>query len=390
MGFTEDMLREDFHLPDLRIMNHEQLPTETDSSSIRLNLEIKDEIYPLDRINVLINDVPVFGSNGIDLRQKNKNHIYQDVSLKLAEGSNKISVSVLNSAGAESYQATVLINKKTTGAKPDLYLVTIGDSKYSDSRYDLSFAAKDAIDISQAFEKNTNGIYGKVHTRTLTNEQVTRENIVALKDFLKGAGINDVVMVTVAGHGVLDHDFNYYLATYDMNFNEPARAGLPYEELEKLLDGIAPLRKTVLIDACHSGEIDKEEVEMLAVNTSTNEHIKFRAAGAGIGKKNLGLKTTSELMREVFTDLRTGTGATVISSASGVEYAMESDEWNNGLFTYCLLYGLQTMEADLDKNGEIWLSEMQEYLGNKVSKLSNGQQKPASRIVNPSMDFRLY
>eukprot|EP01136_Pigoraptor_vietnamica_P015924 Opistho-1_new@59578 len=99
-----------------------------------------------------------------------------------------------------------------------------------------------------------------------------------------------------------------------MDFSNPSEKGLPYEELESLLDGIAPLKKVLFLDACHSGEVDKEEVELLATNTKTNSKVKFRNAGAGIQKKNLGLKTTSELMSELFTDLRRGTGATVISS----------------------------------------------------------------------------
>jgi uncharacterized caspase-like protein len=175
-----------------------------------------------------------------------------------------------------------------------------------------------------------------------------------------------------------------------MNFSSPSENGLPYEELESLLDGIAPLKKVLFLDACHSGEVDKEEVEILAQNTTSTGKVKFRDAGTGIQKKNLGLKTTSELMGELFTDLRRGTGATVVSSAGGVESAMESDEWKNGLFTYCLLHGLKDKVADTNKDGEIWLSELQNYLRKEVTELSNGAQQPTSRIENLSMDFRVW
>ena len=117
---------------------------------------------------------------------------------------------------------------------------------------------------------------------------------------------------------------------------------------------------------------------------------KFRDAGAGIQKKNLGLKTTSELMGELFSDLRKGTGTTVIASAGGVEAAMESDEWQNGLFTYCLLHGLKDEAADTNKDGQIMLSELQSYLRKEVTELSNGAQQPTSRIENLSMDFRVW
>jgi hypothetical protein len=93
-------------------------------------------------------------------------------------------------------------------------------------------------------------------------------------------------------------------------------------------------------------------------------------------------------MAELFTDLRKGTGATVISSAGGAEFAMESNEWKNGLFTYCLLNGLKNKKADLNRNGEIVLSELQIYLRNEVLKISKGQQQPTSRMENPAMDYR--
>jgi len=234
--------------------------------------------------------------------------------------------------------------------------------------------------------------FGKVITKTLTDEQVTKENIAALKDFLKPAMRNDQVIVFVAGHGVLDAKLDYYLASNDMDFSRPEQRGIPYEELESVLDGIKPLKKILMVDACHSGEIDKDEVELAQAETVAEGAITFRSAGAGVVSKtnSMGLQNTSELTKELFTDLRRGTGATVVSSAGGGEYAMESGEWKNGLFTYCLINGIQSKEADLNKDGKIMLSELQKYVQGKVVVLSNGQQQPTSRIENIAMDFRVW
>ena len=89
----------------------------------------------------------------------------------------------------------------------------------------------------------------------------------------------------------------------------------------------------------------------------------------------------------MFIDLRKGTGSAVISSSGGVEYSMESDKWNNGLFTYCLLQGLSSNTADINKDGFVQISELQEYVRSQVSLLSSGRQVPNFRKENLVMDF---
>ena len=83
-------------------------------------------------------------------------------------------------------------------------------------------------------------------------------------------------------------------------------------------------------------------------------------------------------------------GCTDRLQTGGVEFAMESDTWQNGLFTYCLINGLTTKAADLNKDKMITVSELQIYVQAEVSKLSNGKQTPTSRIQNNEMDYRVW
>jgi hypothetical protein len=387
LGFTEDMLKGDFHIPNISIENVTDLPLTTPSSSVNLNLILKDTKFKLDRINIWINDVAIYGSDGISLREKDTSEYSNNLSVNLIRGVNKVQVSVLNQAGAESYKETVNIECTTGKPKPDLYIITIGESKFKNPNFNLTYAAKDANDIASLFSQSK--VYEQVFRKTLINQEVTKENVTALKSFLEKADINDEVMLFVAGHGVLDENLDYFFATYDMDFNNPSQKGLAYEVLEELLDAIKPLKKVLMIDACHSGEIDKEEVELMTQSDLEEGDVQFRAVGNG-AKPKLGVQNTSELTKSLFTDLRKGTGATVISSAGGVEFAMESDEWKNGLFTYCLLTGIKNKTADLNSDGEIWLSELQQYVSKKVSLLSHGRQQPTSRIENQMMDFRVW
>ena len=387
MGFSENNLSQPVALPEVKIFS----AAADDNNKVKLMVEAMDKFYSLDRINVMVNNVSVFGSAGYPLKEKNIKSWKGEIPVSILEGNNKIEVSVLNEKGIESYRSSVVI-KGNKAPAPVLHLIAIGVSHYMDKTFDLEYPSKDAHDMAKSFASDARKIYSEVRTCLITDSLATKEKIEATsKAFLAGANANDVVIVFIAGHGVLDKEMNYYLATFDMDFKNPEGRGMPYEKLESLLDGIAPLKKTLFIDACHSGELDKDEVEQLVVQNSTQKgNVKFRTAGAGIQKKNLGLQSTSELMSELFTDLRRGTGATVVSSAGGAEYAMESAEWKNGLFTYCLLHGLKSRRADINHDGSIMLSELQKYLQEEVMKLSKGQQKPTSRIENLSLDFRIW
>ncbi|MEQ6118831.1 hypothetical protein AAOP42_04870, partial [Reichenbachiella sp. MALMAid0571] len=107
-----------------------------------------------------------------------------------------------------------------------------------------------------------------------------------------------------------------------------------------------------------------------------------------VSKSNsLGLENSFQLMQELFADLRKGTGAVVISSASGAEFALESDVWKNGVFTYSILEGLEGKKCDKDKDGSVQVSELKDYVFDRVSELTNGKQHPTSRRENLEFDF---
>lgn len=386
MGMSEKQIKGEIHLPVVAIKSQKLAE---DKKSVDISFTASDSKYKLDRINVYINDVPVYGRSGIKVTTAGAYE--QTIHLDLAEGRNKIQISALNDQGAESLKESFTLFTAKTDKKPDLYLVTIGTSLYKDKRFNLKYAAKDAQDMTETFKKDP--AYNQVFHEILLDEQSTRGNIEKLKTFLQRSTRNDVVMVFIAGHGLLDENLDYYYATYDIDFNQPAMKGMLFSEIEELLDGIGALKKLLFMDTCHSGEVDKSEMEKEQENKTIKkeEDIEFRTAGQGVRKKEgEGLENTSELIKELFSDLRRGTGSTVISSAGGAEYAMESSTWKNGLFTYCLLYGLNSQKADLNGDGKIMLSEVQYYVRNEVSKLSQGKQQPTSRLENLSLDYPIW
>ncbi|MBD3637978.1 MAG: caspase family protein [Crocinitomicaceae bacterium] len=374
-------------IPTLDIQNTNEIPAITTKESVTVKVKMADKTQ-LVSYNIYVNNVPLYGKNGKSLGGvKTKDHT-EEVSL--VHGMNKIQISCRNNNGYESLMQTFYVEKEGEAPERSLYLVTIGTSEYKDDRYNLQYAVKDAQDLTTLLSTNETGVYKDVKSRALYNKDVTATNITELHHFLATSKPDDIVLVFVAGHGVLDENFDYYFGTYDMNFTDPANKGLAYERLEGILDGIKANRKILIMDTCHSGEVDKEDVFFAENNEDKEEEedISFRAVGPVVEEKSSA--TPSRLAGVLFNDLRRGTGSTVISSAGGTEFAMESDEWKNGLFTYCMLNGLKNKTADLNGDGEIMLMELQEYVVDKVSSLSNGKQIPNTRIKNLELDFRIW
>lgn len=95
-------------------------------------------------------------------------------------------------------------------------------------------------------------------------------------------------------------------------------------------------------------------------------------------------------MKEMFSDLRKGTGAVVVSSAGGGEFAFEGENWKNGVFTYSMLNGINTLLADKNKDKKITISELQDYIMKQVQSLTNGRQKSTMRQENIDNDFVIW
>lgn len=389
MGFKEDQLGDDFHLPAVKIETEANVFT-TAEKTFKLTAFANDDKYLLDRLNVYVNDVPIYGLKGFDLKDLKVHSIRKDLEVELVPGKNKIQVSVHNQSGVESLRETYELVYNGEVEKSDLYLVTIGVSNYENEQFNLKYAAKDARDVLQEISKSEH-LYKNVKSKILLDAEVTKENIMALSEFLGTAKEDDAVIIFVAGHGLLDENLDYYYATHDIDFDHPSENGVSYDMLESLIAAVKAYQKLLIMDTCHSGELDKEEVE-----SSKNEDVRlgdveFRAVGAGVRQKEgFGFENAGELMETMFVDVRKGTGATVISSAGGAEFAMESAEWKNGLFTYCLLNGLTSKAADENHDGEIHVSELRSYVYDQVTQLSGGKQKPTARAENLSIDYRVW
>jgi hypothetical protein len=380
-GYDESYKVNEIDRPYINLSNKSQLPSSTSSSELRLDIRASSP-KGIRKLNIFVNGVPIYGSDGLNTKackQLDKTEL-----LQLHEGKNLIELLVTDVNGVESDPVTYEVNCLQK-SESQIYYIGVGVSAYRDKKYALEYAVKDEQDTREVILKKYPG--AKVYL--LLDSMTTRENILNLKrEVLLKTNVNDVVMVGFSGHGLIDSELNFYYATWGSEFENPSVRSLPYADMEWLLDSIPARKKLLLIDACHSGEIDKEEVEEMAISSTSIEGVKFRDNGKNLKNKNG--NPVSSVMNDLFADMNTRSGTTVISSSGGVEYSMESGQWKNGLFTYCFLYGLETNKADMNHDGQIMLSEIKNYVRTEVTRLSGGSQQPNTRIENLNMDFRIW
>ncbi|MBL7810958.1 MAG: caspase family protein [Bacteroidetes bacterium] len=376
---------QELHIPRLDVALPAGWKDSTETGLYVLELSYSDSLYPGKSIQVLHNNVPLLGREGLKLTGSQKEW---HIPVQLVAGENEIVCTATNTAGTSSWGSSLkTVYTPAEKEKTALYVVTLGVSEYADTSWNLKYAAKDARDLATLLPSYAKNQYDTVFVITLTDTAVNAPNLKMVRNRIMQSRKEDAVVLTFAGHGMLDTGLNYYLGLTGVDFSDPARGGLPYEELESLLDSIPALHRALLIDACHSGEVDKEEYNGWAQNG-----VVGRKAGRGGTLKGIvdeEKASVSALTSDLFADLRKGTGATVIAASGGMEYAMEGGDVENGLFTWCLKEGLKLSEADANRDGQVWLSELQEFLVEAVDKKSNGRQKPTARIQNRQADIRL-
>jgi len=385
LGIDTSLYNAGFSIPEANFANRKQISFRQTRQELQLKIVATDSLYKLERLNIWVNETPVFGMRGINLQSRALHRIDTTISITLSDGDNRIETSVINSNGIESYRVPMFVQynpvKKNNST---LYFIGIGIDHFADAQKNLRWSVKDIRDLAKSIRMK----YGAACSiDTLFDQHVTVEKITALRKKLRGAGVNDKVIIAYSGHGLLSRNYDYYLSTFNIDFDSPEKNGLPYELLESLADSISPRQKLMLIDACHSGEIDKEE--KIKITASADMMAKNGVKAKGIITEStdttgrLGLQNSFELMQALFANVSRGTGTTVISAAAGTQFAQERNTLRNGVFTFSILEYMQARP-------HATISELKRHVNRRVPELTEGLQVPTARTETLATDWQIW
>lgn len=368
-------------LPIAEFKNKSNLPYNQAIPDLKLTLNTSDSNAFIDRVNIWVNQVPIWGMNGFNIKSRKLHSFDTTITLSLSNGINRIECAITNTRGSESNHTPISINyTPAKNIESKVYFVGIGIDQFANPKYNLRYSCKDIRDLCAKLREK----YGaQLIIDTLFNTQVTVANIKALRGKLLNSSVNDKVIISYSGHGLLDRKYNYILSTYDVDFEHPELKGLAYESMEHLLDSIPARKKLLLIDACHSGEVDKDDV--ISMNqTSDSMGLKKGSQLLEYGdEQSFGLRNSFELMQNVFVNVGQNTGAVIISAAAGNQFALENGNLQNGVFTYTILEALNQYPT-------IKIGALRKTVSERVSLLTNGLQKPTFRNETMAVDWDVW
>jgi uncharacterized caspase-like protein len=296
--------------------------------------------------------------------------------LKLAEGQNWIEASAIDARGFASnlVRFRVLLPEADKAARR--FIVTMGVSQYQREPLNLAYAAKDAKDVAETLRAAS----GDAETMVLINNDVTKSSLAKIGEFLGAAQENDEVIVFCAGHGVLDQKLDYVFAGHDFDPDRPAETGIKLDDLIRVISRSKSLKRLLLMDTCHAGVVgEKDEMLLAQMDTMLPSGVRAVRQRGMSTKAAAGLSAAGQqrFIEEMFSLPGLHRGINIVGASGGAEFAIESGQWNNGVFTSALMEAVRDWRADLDGDGRISVSELRDYLGQRVSELTAGAQKPS-------------
>lgn len=244
--------------------------------------------------------------------------------------------------------------------RPNLYILSIGVSKYADKDYNLTYADADAEAITRAFKSQQGKLYNRVETKLLTNTLADRDNILdGLEWLIRETTQKDMAVIFVAGHGTKDGGGQYYFMPHDSDMDSLRRTGVKWYEFQDTIERL-PGTRWLLADTCHSGAIT--------------------------GKR--GMTRDASDITDALRDLRkVENGVVVMSAATGREASEENSSWGHGAFTLALVEGIEQMKANFNNDHRIDIKELDLYVTNRVKELTGGRQHPMTEIPTVMPNF---
>ncbi|MEM1138045.1 MAG: caspase family protein, partial [Bacteroidota bacterium] len=323
----------------------------SDSSIIHVEIEAYDQGGGIDELRLYQNGKLIY-TTGRNFKPKTSDEQYKQLNLdvRLAEGTNRLTVIALNDERIESFPDLIEVAYKSfVVPRSKIHMLVIGINEYKNNGYNLNYARDDAQAFTKAIRNGANGIFKEIVTYEFYDKKATAENILAAFDkIIHTATEEDVFVFYYAGHGVMYQDDiseEYFLCPTDVtkmygNKRILTAKGISATQLNNFCKRVRAQKQLILLDACQSG--------------GATEVFSFRGP----------------VEEKAMIQLARSTGVALIAASGSKQYATEVESLGHGVFTYCIL---KALEGDADtgiSDQKITVGELRTFLETRIPEMS--------------------
>ncbi|WP_239087314.1 caspase family protein [Actinoplanes digitatis] len=181
---------------------------------------------------------------------------------------------------------------------------------------------------------------------TVLQDATVRAAGLMVRDFFSHADPDDMLLLHISGHGERDSDGNLYFVNHDTMRDSLWVTGLKADHISAEIRDSPARRIVVLLDCCYAGAF-----------------VQHDGVLAGLGPEKPPASTPMPGYKAGNPDDRHHRGEVVITAATSIEHAYESDA---GLFTRCVVHGLETGRADMNRDGAVDSYELYQYVAARM------------------------
>ena len=212
------------------------------------------------------------------------------------------------------------------------FAMVVATATYADpSLRQLRAPARDVEDLRQVLADQEVGGFEV----TAVIDRPAHEIRLAIEDFLVDRRTDDLLLIYLTCHGLVDVRRRLFFAAADTRKDRLAATGVEARWLLQQLDDCRARRQVVILDCCFSGAF---------ANTAKGD------SDLGLGERLHG----------------GGRGRVVLTASRGSEYSFEGEpvagsEMPGSVFTSALVNGIRSGAADVDRDGFISVDDAYEY-----------------------------
>ncbi|MEV4656469.1 caspase family protein [Micromonospora sp. NPDC049301] len=236
----------------------------------------------------------------------------------------------------------------------------IGNSRYDDSRLSgLRAPSRDAAALAGALGDPE---IGGFDTQALL-DQPTASTVAAIERFFADRRPDDMLVLYFSGHGLKDATGALYLAAQDTRLDDLATTAITADLISSCVQRSRSRRVVLVLDCCYSGAFPRGMV----LRADQTVHVQERFRGRGL---------------------------IIITASSAIEYAFEDGalsetiEPRPSVFTRALVEGLESGAADANRDGEITVDEIYDFVFDAVRE-DNPRQTPCRWVFGAQGRFVL-